>query len=216
MQLRYWLTISLLLGSLPWRLAYADDDYGNWIVRASAAGLLPSSKTETISDGVPRVGTPFIGDGVGGTMDISYFLFDHLALVGSAGYFPGQNGTLSGVTFTGVSTLEDSGSVSVFPVAALVQYNMAPYGEIRPYVGAGIVYPLVDASYKELSFSTSAGPALQVGFDWWGPSNWGFNTDIRYYQMKLTTDYSKILGPGVNSTVNVNPVILSMGVAYRF
>lgn len=110
-----------------------------------------------------------------------------------------------------------AGTISALPPSLLLQYHFTDLGAFKPYVGLGVNYTLF---YKRNNIldgvaqvsNSSFGVAGQIGFDYMLDKNWGLNVDLKYIQM--ATDVS-IAGSKVG-TVNLNPLTVGVGVAYRF
>jgi outer membrane protein len=108
------------------------------------------------------------------------------------------------------------GTLKHLPPTLLAQYHVTGLGAFKPYVGAGINYTRFSsvnvlgggADVKRNSW----GPALQVGFDYALNKNWSLNFDVKKVYIK--TD---VLAAGVKAgTFKVDPVLVGVGVGYRF
>jgi outer membrane protein len=110
-----------------------------------------------------------------------------------------------------------AGTISALPPSLMLQYHFTDLGSFKPYVGAGVNYTIfykrnnILGGAAEVS-NSSVGLAGQVGFDYMLDKNWGLNVDVKYIQM--STDV-KVGGTKVG-TVNLNPLTVGVGVAYRF
>ena len=114
----------------------------------------------------------------------------------------------------------DAGSFYALPPSLLLQWHFLPEGTIRPYVGAGINYTHI--SRVKLSVpgvlplyldSSSVGPALQAGFDFKLDGPWSLNFDIK----KTWIESDIRTGAGVRvSKVKIDPMLIGIGVGYRF
>jgi outer membrane protein len=113
------------------------------------------------------------------------------------------------------------GSLKHLPPTLLAQYHFTNFGAFKPYVGAGINYtrfssvnfnPAVQAALNPSIKKNSFGGALQIGFDYALDKNWSVNFDVK--KVFIETDVSAA-GTKVG-TFKVNPVLVGVGLGYRF
>ena len=113
------------------------------------------------------------------------------------------------------------GRLKHLPPTVLAQYHFTQLGKFKPYVGAGISYtrfsgvnfePAVVAALDPSIENSSWGAAMQLGFDYALDKNWSFNMDVKKVQIR--TDV-RSFGNKVGS-FKVDPVLLGVGVGYRF
>lgn len=198
--------------------AYEGDDYGPWVVRGSLLGYFPGSSEDYTLNGQPidfqRAGDKMISTSIGMGVDGTYFFTDHIGVNAGISYIFGQSGTLT--SSNGSISAETSGKYDFIPIYTTLQYHIAPYGAIRPYVGAGAHYTFVQNSFDGIKVDGKAGLVLQAGADWWLENNLGINMDVKYMTLKLEPDYSSLINLPLKSEVSMNPVVLSAGLAYRF
>lgn len=113
------------------------------------------------------------------------------------------------------------GNVSLLPPTLLAQYHYE-FGKFKPYVGAGINYTIFYGSdsgsdeIKSISYKDSMGYAFQIGGDYQIAENIYLNLDIK--KLYLSTDVEAITtgNAKVNTQVNINPLIVGLGVGYKF
>ena len=105
------------------------------------------------------------------------------------------------------------GSLKHLPPTLLGQYHFTGLGAFKPYVGAGINYTRfssVDIAGGALTVKKNSwGPALQLGFDYALDKNWSLNVDVK--KVYIDTKVSGGIG-----TFKVDPVLVGLGVGYRF
>ena len=116
---------------------------------------------------------------------------------------------------------ERIGTLKALPPTLLAQYHFTNFGAFKPYVGAGINYTnFSSVSHNELGKAvdwnvkrSSWGGALQVGFDYALDKNWSLNFDVKklYMDTKVDTELAGHLGK-----LKLNPVLVGVGVGYRF
>ena len=186
--------------------AFAQQAEGPWLVRARAVNLDSANKDST------GLGLS-VNDKVIPEVDVSYFFTPNIAaeLVLTV---PQKHDLSSSVLGGKIGTLKH------LPPSLLVQYHFNAAG-FKPYVGAGINYtrfssvkfdPAVDAALSPSVKKNSFGPALQIGFDYALDKNWSINFDVKKVYIK--TDV-RSFGTKVG-TFKVNPLLVGVGLGYRF
>ncbi len=109
-----------------------------------------------------------------------------------------------------------AGSVRALPPTLLAQYHFAGAGSFRPYVGGGVNLTLF--SKRSLlgggasTDKSSLGFAAQIGADFDLNEQWSLNVDLKYIDMDTGVHVS---GSKIG-TLDLNPVVASVGLGYRF
>jgi len=182
------------------------------MVRVRAVNLDPAND----SDAIPALGVPadaiHVDDRVIPEIDFTYFLTKNIAAELVLTYPQKHDVTLMGAKI---------GSFKHLPPTLTVQYHFQPEAKFRPYVGAGINYTRISSvnlnvpGVGELGLENdSIGGALQAGFDVVLDEHWSFNLDIK--KVWIGSDVTlKATGAKVSS-VSVDPVLIGVGVGYRF
>lgn len=182
--------------------AMAQQQEGSWMVRMRAVHIDSANKDSTgLGLSINNKTIP--------EFDISYFFTPNLAAELVLTY-PQKHDVRSSTLGGKIGTLKH------LPPTLLAQYHFTNFGAFKPYVGAGINYTrfssvdIADgaADVKRNSF----GPAMQIGFDYALDKNWSINFDVKKVYMK--TDVS-LAGEKIG-TFKVNPVLVGVGVGYRF
>jgi outer membrane protein len=110
----------------------------------------------------------------------------------------------------------------MFPPALTLQYHFDKIGAFKPYVGAGFQWihyfdsktgdnKLAQAS---ASFDDSFGAIVQAGVDVELGRGWYANFDVK--KSWLDTKVTWVGSPGYSAKVDIDPLIVSAGVGYRF
>jgi len=182
------------------------DIAGHFQARLRGAAVVPDpSATITISGanigGVTKVSDSFIPEA-----DLTYFITDNIAVEAIAAV------TKHTVRNSVAGTVS---SVWLLPPTITAQYHFDPNGPIRPYVGAGVNYTNISSVNLPLGLTLdhhSFGLALQAGADFRIDKNWSINLDIKKVQIRsdVTTGGVKV------SRVKVDPLLIGLGVGYRF
>jgi outer membrane protein len=110
----------------------------------------------------------------------------------------------------------DLGEVTHFPPTLTLKYRWTNFGQVEPYVGAGVNYTaFIDdepPAGMTIDYDESFGLAVQAGFDYRIDEHWGVNFDVRY--VDISTDVT--INNSIQDSVDINPWIISTSVAYRF
>lgn len=112
----------------------------------------------------------------------------------------------------------DLGSFWAFPPILTLQYHFDPISGFKPYVGAGVQYihyfdgGRSDVGNTKIKLDDSWGFALQGGVDVEIGRGWYLNADIK----KVWEDTDAHWGNLAKANVTVDPLIVSVGVGYRF
>jgi outer membrane protein len=177
-----------------------------WLVRVRAVHIDPADKSDPVggtgaSDRL-HVSSKWIPE-----VDISYFLTPHWAAELVLTYPQKHDVTLDG---------QRIGSFKHLPPTLLAQYHFLPGAQFDPYVGAGINYTLISkvdilngAGRLE---HDSIGAALQAGVDFRIDRKWSVNLDVKKVQIRSDVDINGVRA----SRVKIDPVLLGVGVGYRF
>lgn len=108
------------------------------------------------------------------------------------------------------------GTLKALPPTLTLQYHFTNFGVFKPYVGAGVNYTRF-SSVKIADGGVdvkrdSWGGAMQVGFDYALDKNWSLNFDVKKVYMD-----TKVTGAGLDQhKLKLNPVLIGVGVGYRF
>lgn len=178
----------------------------NWLVRARAVHIDTANES-----------TPLAGSGAADRihvstktipeLDVAYFFTPHLAAELILTYPQKHDVTLDG---------QRIGSFRHLPPTLTAQYHFAPQASVRPYVGAGLNYTRI-SRVKLLDGAAdlekdSWGLALQAGVDFQLDARWSVNVDVK----KVNIRSDVLLGGARAAEVRVDPVLVGVGVGYRF
>ncbi len=186
---------------------------GTFMIRVRAIGVIPEDNSSSISK---------IGGNVSATaqaapeVDFSYFLTDNIALeliAATTRHDIKAKGTAVGDV--------DVGSVWALPPTLTLQYHFFPRSAFSPYIGAGLNVTFwygssaATPTVQHFSVGTSWGPAIQAGFDYNFAGHWFFNADVKQIFMN-TSARVDALGTTVKAHTALDPLVVGMGIGYRF
>ena len=194
--------------------ATAMAEAGNMMVRMRAINIMPQEDGTTSANGDVRLQSESVPE-----IDFTYFLTDSVAFELIA-----ATATHSAGVYNSAAGNVDLGEVSLLPPTLLVQYHH-DFGDFKPYVGVGINYTFFYGEYSGNSssilgtdYENSFGWAAQVGADYKIGEKVYLNVDVK--RIALSTDVtvrSTISGAEtITSDLDINPVVVGLGVGYRF
>ena len=211
------------LGTAP--VASADEN--PWMVRGRVIGVLPDESGDLSVAGSRLAGDVDISDQYVPELDITYFFTKNIAAELILGVTP-HDVKATGVTVPGAldNATIDLGDVTLLPPTLTLQYHFVNDSQWKPYVGAGINAtfffnedegPVADG----IDYDTSVGLALQAGVDYdldGEPGGWAINADIKkiWINPDVTVDFTTALGATVDADVDINPLVVGLGLGYKF
>ena len=104
-------------------------------------------------------------------------------------------------------------NIYAVPLSLLLQYHIAPFGAIRPYLGAGYQGTYFLSKAKEFKLGIGHGYALQVGVDFVLRDDTMLNFDMKYHSSQPKITYK--IAP-VTTKLKINPIIISAGIGFKF
>ena len=186
--------------------AQADDS--PWQVRARVLGVFPDESASI----TPIGGGVDIDSSVVPEVDFTYFFSENWAAELILATTPHD------VKHT--PTNLDLGTTWLLPPTLTLQYHFQPHDpQFRPYVGVGINYTIFfnegddAAPGLDVKYDNNFGWALQAGADFPINDCWSVNVDVK--KIFLNTDVT-IAPLGVRADVDIDPLIVGVGVTYRF
>lgn len=198
-----------------------------WMLRARAIAVLPDESAALSAGGAGLAGDAEIGEQYVPEFDITYFFTDNIAAELILAVTPHDVSAVN-VTVPGALTnaTVDLGDVWLLPPTFTLQYHFRNAGKFKPYVGAGVNAtfffnedegPVADG----MDYDPSFGPALQAGFDYdldGKEGGFALNVDVKkiWINTDVTVDFTTALGARVNADVDINPLVVGVGLAYKY
>lgn len=197
---------STFVGSVVAVFLSAEVLAADWIVRGRGVVVSPDA-----SSSLPGPAKLDAESNLTAEIDITRFFNPHLAL------------ELILATSSHEITLGSAslGSVTLLPATLTLQYHFSPNADIRPYAGVGINYTTFydetgslsnDPGNLDVELDDSFGLAAQFGIDWMLSKTASINFDIKYVNIETEVDSGAIKG----TDIDINPLIIGIGVGYRF
>jgi len=122
-------------------------------------------------------------------------------------------------------TLADMGvdevaEVEQLPPTLSVIYYLTEGSKFQPYVGAGINYTLFFSEESKIGggadLDDSFGLALQIGADYQINDNWHVNASARWIDIETDATLTDTALGRVTTTVDIDPMVYSVMLGYRF
>lgn len=191
----------------------SDTDFNRWQVRLRVIAITPNeSATIEAIGGDVEISNAFVPE-----LDFTYFFTKNIAaelILGTA-----NHDVKAVATAVGDIPL---GNVWLLPPTLTLQYHLDGK-KVRPYVGVGLNYNLFYGEdtgpvADNVSYDSSIGYALQLGFDININEKWFLNFDAKYINIStdVTVDATSALGATVGADVDINPFVGGFGLGYRF
>ncbi|KCZ50264.1 hypothetical protein HY3_15155 [Hyphomonas pacifica] len=208
------------LGTAP----AASADENPWMVRGRVIGVLPDESGDLSVAGAPLGGDVEISNQYVPELDITYFFTKNIAAELILGVTPHDVKATNVAAVNGANV--DLGDVTLLPPTLTLQYHFVNDSQWKPYVGAGVNAtfffnedkgPVADG----IDYDPSYGFALQAGVDYdldGVPGGWAINADIKkiWINTDVTVDFTTALNATVDADVDINPLVVGLGLGYKF
>ena len=185
--------------------AQAQAQENPWMVRVRAVDLLWNNG----QTGIAQAANIKAKDQWIPEFDVSYFFTKNIAAELVLTWPQQVNITANGA---------DAGKISALPPSLLAQYHFTDLGAFKPYVGAGLNFTKIareqmTAGGSSVTLSNnSAGAAFQAGVDIPLNKQLSLNFDVKKIQIKSHV----YVGGADQGTLKLDPVLVGVGVGYRF
>lgn len=194
--------------------AVAGDYNGDFMVRAGVSVVIPDTKATVFAPGgaLAAGADAEVSTEVIPSATLTYFLTKNIAAELFCCFAKVE------VEGKGILANADLGDAWIFPPAVTLQYHFDGMGGIKPYVGAGVQYihffsegrsPTLNTTMKlddAIGFTLQAGVDVQLGAGWY------LNADVK----KTWIDTDATWGTGHTAKVDIDPLIVSANIGYRF
>jgi outer membrane protein len=168
-----------------------------WLVRARAVHLNMANDS--------TIAGLTVNDKTIGEVDVSYFFSKNIAAELILTLPQKQAVSLNG----------DFGSFKHLPPTLTLQYHFTDFQDFKPYVGAGLNYTKITGDHLSPGYNLdghSFGAAIQAGVDVPLTKQLSLNFDVKKVNIK-TDVYQNGSKAG---TLKLDPVLVGVGVGYRF
>ena len=185
---------------------------GDWIVTGRITDVSSGADDSIFtSAGVDTGLNVDVGNSTMPTLGFTYFLTDNISVEAILGATQHEIRAQGGATDVAVH------ETWVLPPVVTLQYRPAPEARVSPYVGAGINYMLFFDGKDQNGFTVDLedgfGYALQAGADVALTGPWTLNVDVKkvWFDTEATVN-----GGALTSDVNLDPLVVSVGIGRKF
>ena len=201
-----------LLGGAAQAQEFSPNAKGDFIVHARITQVAPDKDAAILTAAGASTGLKaHVANDVKPTLGFTYFLTDKVAVEAILGT------TQHDIRAQGPGTDVLVHTAWVLPPVVTLQYHPLPAARVSPYVGAGVNYMLFYSSKDKNGFSVKLddgfGYALQAGVNVKLKGPWLLNADVK--KVWFNTD-AKINGGALKSSVDLDPLVSSIGVSRKF
>jgi outer membrane protein len=183
-----------------------------------AEGAHRTGENESFTPGVRF--DPQFGTGGGAGVGLNFFLNDRVSIEAKAAALESRlRVRVVGTDFIATS---DLGRAQILPISAVLQWHLSEHGTIRPYLGVGVAHVIlrdvnrsVTSSATGIHFKDPTGVVVDGGLEFNLSKRFGIYGDARYIPVE-TKSTATFVGTSSAVKMNVRPLIVSGGVAWRF
>ncbi len=212
---------------------YSSDDYdasyyedeGKLLFKFRGSGVLTSGKQKKLpkpTSNTPVAIGPLVKNGYGADTATTIFFNDNIGVELSLGFYALKTKTSSlnniANNYNSPNTPGTRKDVYMIPLNFAPQLHIAPFGGIRPYVGLGVTGAYLFTRSKEFKINNGFGSFVQAGVDFVAKDDTIITLDVRQYHYKAKVSYKgSFIGKNtpVSSRVNLNPLMVSLGIGFR-
>ena len=185
---------------------------GDWIVTGRITDVSSSADDSIFTAAGADTGLDVdVGNSVMPTLGFTNFLTDNISVEAILGATRHEIRAQGGATDVAVH------ETWVLPPVVTLQYRPIPEARVSPYIGAGVNYMLFFDGKDQNGFTVDLedgfGYALQAGADIAMTGPWTVNVDVK----KVWFDTgATVNGGALTSDVNLDPLVVSVGVGRKF
>ena len=216
---QYAAAVVAALSAFSAQAAAAQDagDFRRWAVSVNATQVFVDEEASglTLGGGAVPGSNVSIDDVSSVTVDVGYFFMPNIA----GNLFLGVPPTAKIDGAGSIGPLGPLAEVDFGPVILSVQYHFNGLGPVHPYLGLGagriVFLNKSDKALTNFDIDDSWAPAAQVGVRYELDAAWMLNADVRYVPFS-THATGSLGGAPVRTSLNIDPILTSVGVTYRF
>lgn len=207
---RFAAALALMLIALPLLAQHAVE------VIVDAEGVRRTADDVTFAPGRTRfVPTFATGGGVG--VGVNLWLSDRFSFEAKAAGVESHLTVRSAGSDFVVNA--DLGYAQIYPITAVLQWHPMEHGTLRPYLGVGAAHIILRNIEKRsdlnVRFDDPTGLVVDGGFRLRLSDKWSVIADARYIAIETRTK-ATFVGTNAVTELHVRPLIVGVGVGYRF
>lgn len=231
-------TILCLSTTMFSTMSFADNDYdsnyykeeGDILFKVRGSGIFTKGKVSDLPRPNSRQGlaspkkvTGLISNGYGLDGSTTVFFSKNIAAELGVGLqlYKTSASSVQSVSYNYGNRGNTSKKKNIYavPLSLTFQYHVAPFGAIRPYLGAGYQYTWTLSKSKQFVLEGGHGYVCQAGVDFALSDDTLLSFDVKRFQFTPKVKYKdSFLGQGYGFTAKtkINPVIVSFGIGWKF
>jgi outer membrane protein len=180
--------------------------------------LPPQKSANSVSVG------KMVSNAVGGEVAISMHLTDQIAGEFASGFtlYRTKQSAIKSMSeaYASGSTIGKKKDIFTVPNYLSLQFHLAPYGAIRPYVGGGYHYTFIQQKASQYKLTNGSGPMIQAGVDFVFRDDTYLNFDIKQYFLKSKVKFNKGFitdqnGQQVTPNMKLDPISVGLGIGFK-
>ena len=191
---------------IAWGAQAASFQKGDTLLRARAV-LVQPQEDGTIR---PIGGKPYISPALIPGVDVVYFLTDYIAAEATLGIIPHKAKVKA-------SKMGDRDGGRIYAVAptVLLQYHREIAEGVKPYLGMGMAYVKYFSANApdDIHYTDDVAAIVQAGMDVKLDEKWYANMDVK---KAWVGTHAKVNGGQINADIDINPVVYSVGLGYKW
>lgn len=166
----------------------------------------------------------FASNGVGGEVALTMHLNERFAgEVASGVTVYKTKGSTSAALAKAYSTntqLSKKRDLFTIPTYLTLQYHVAPYGAIRPYIGGGYHYTYMYNKSNQYKVANAGGPVVQLGVNVVFQDDTYINLDVKQYFLKTKVKYNQGFIHSSNNgqispKMKLDPLSVGLGIGFK-
>lgn len=179
----------------------AAGEFKRFGVRVRGLAVMPDAKADSALDSYGLD----VSEDLTPELDLEYFFSSSLS-----------SELILGVTRHDITANGDYlGSTWLLPPTLTLKYHFAAEHKLSPYLGLGLNYvvPFNEEAngFADIDIDNSLGWAAQLGADLALGNSWYANLDLKYLNIE-----TRVKLAGTKYDLDLNPLVLGLGVGYRF
>ena len=199
---------------------------GSILFKVRGAGMFGKGRLKDLPKATatsPVKVTNFISNGYGIEGSTTVFLAKNIATELSLGLFDFKTSSSSvaaiGANYGNNAQGGKKKNLYAMPLVLTLQYHIAPYGAIRPYVGAGYQYTYLLSKSQQFIMKSGGGYVVQAGVDFALTDDTVISLDVKHYKLesKISFKSSFLNRPNpIAAKVKLDPTVVSLGIGWKF
>jgi outer membrane protein len=184
---------------------------------------LPKQYTPSASANPQSIGK-MVSNGFGGEVALTMHLTDQIAGEVASGLtmYRTKGSTLKSLNTAYSTTVSKNKKKDLYAIPSYVslQYHIAPYGAIRPYIGGGYHYTYMQGRSGDYKVNNASGALIQAGVDLVFKDDTYINLDVKQYFLKTKVRFNQGFirdqaGKQISPSMKLDPMSIGLGIGFK-